>query len=88
MLRSFLLPINIHSFIPYFLFNLKLLLKLSCQFGISTFKMFLILDLSKTLKIGRFAGVGYAFVLIGFVFIVLFDKSKITFAKSYQLATP
>ena len=58
--------------------------KLSCQVFISMPKAFLILLLSKTLKLGRLAGVGNCVDGIGFKSIETLFFLKIADAKSYQ----
>ena len=62
--------------------------RLSFQWGMSKVKVFFILDLSRTLNLGRSAGVGYASERMGDNLTDTFSKSKIALAKSYQLATP
>ena len=61
---------------------------LCAQLLISIPKAVLIFLLSKTLKLGRFAGVGKLVVGIGSKFILILLISNIFFAKSYQEHCP
>lgn len=63
-------------------------LKEDCHDGISIFNTRLIFEVSKTEYSGRFAGVGYEEVGIGFILQLPCTNDFISFANSYQLVMP